>query len=143
MYDNRIISRSEYIVTSISNAAIDNRIIKRPYSDSKNPPSKKRKNSKSFNNSLNSAADEHQSSTDNSTPFYNELENMERLKSEENARLVQARFNRNNLNPHVHNNAAETEIHNKLSQAMDIPVDVSTLYKKVQLLSSLDNESEN
>jgi len=142
MTDNRIISRSEYIVTSISNAAIDNKIIKRPYSDSKNPPKKKRNNSKSFTNSLNSFA-EHQSSNDNSTPFYNELENMERLKSEENARLVQARFNKNNLNPHTSNNATETEIHNKLSQAMDVQVDVSTLYKKVQLLSSLNNESEN
>ncbi|RII34965.1 hypothetical protein D2A34_07080 [Clostridium chromiireducens] len=142
MSDNRIISRSEYVVTSVSNAAIDNRIIKRPYSDSKNPPRKKRENSKSFNNSLNAAA-KHLSSNDNSTTFYNELENMERLKSAENARIVQARFNKNNFNSHVSNNAAETEIHNKLSQAMDVEIDVSTLYKKVQLLSSLNDESEN
>lgn len=40
MSDNRIISRSEYIVASVSGAAIDNKIIKRPYTNPRNPSTK-------------------------------------------------------------------------------------------------------
>lgn len=69
---------------------------------------------------------------------------MARLKSEENSRLVQAKFNNKIKDSETsEKNPAETELHNKLAQAMDVDVDVSTLYKKVQLLNSLKNESNN
>ncbi|NRT77302.1 hypothetical protein [Clostridium beijerinckii] len=143
MSDNRIISRSEYIVASVSGAAIDNKIIKRPYTNPRNPSNKKQNSAKSFDNTLHSSASQ-SSSNDNSTAFSNELENMARLKSEENSRLVQAKFNNKIKNSETsEKNSTETELHNKLAQAMDVDVDVSTLYKKVQLLNSLKNESNN
>lgn len=138
MSDNRIISRSEYIVASVSGAAIDNKIIKRPYTNPRNPSNKKQNNAKSFDNTLQS------SSSDSQASFSNELENMARLKSEENSRLVQAKFNNKIKDSETSDkNPAQTELHNKLAQAMDVEVDVSTIYKKVQLLNSLKNESNN
>ena len=99
--------------------------------------------SDSFNDTLHSATS-HNSSNDDSTTFSNELENMLRLKSEENSRLVQAKFNQNTLNNSNSNKSiTETELHNKLSEAMGVEVDTSTLYKKVELLNSLRNESNN
>ena len=69
---------------------------------------------------------------------------MQRLKSEENSRLVQAKFNQSTLNNHNTNESiAETELHNKLGQAMGIEVDTSILYKKVELLNSLKKEYNN
>ncbi|MBN7573988.1 hypothetical protein C1H57_03215 [Clostridium sp. 2-1] len=142
MSDNRIISRSEYIVASVSGAAIDNKIIKRPYTNPRNPSNKKQNNAKSFDNTLHSSAS--QSSNDSQASFSNELENMARLKSEENSRLVQAKFNNKIKDSETSDkNPAQTELHNKLAQAMDVEVDVSTIYKKVQLLNSLKNESNN
>ena len=139
MSDNRRISRSEYIVASVSGAAIDNKIIKRPYTNPRNPSNKKQNNAKSFDNTLHSSASQ-SSSNDSQASFSNELENMARLKSEENSRLVQAKFNNKIKDSETSDkNPAQTELHNKLAQAMD----VSTIYKKVQLLNSLKNESNN
>ena len=150
MYDNRIISDSHYVVNSINGSTVDNRISKRPYSKSPVPPRKKEKTSDSFDDTLHSTISRN-SSNDDSAPFSNELENMLRLKSEENARLVQSKFNRNTLsdsdskttNNNNNINIAETELHNKLSQAMEIKVDTSIISKKVELLNALRNESNN
>ena len=143
MYDNRIISQSEYVVTGVAKSTTDNRITKRPYNKKPVSPSKKQNTSDSFEDTLHSTAS-HNSSNDNSTTFSNELENKLRLQSEENARLVQAKFNHNTLNDSNSNkNISETELHNKLSQAMEIEVDTSTLSKKIELLNSLRNESNN
>ena len=141
MYDNRIISDSHYVVASINGSTVDNRISKRPYTKPTVPPRKKEKPSDSFDDTLHSTIS-HNSSNDDSAPFSNELENMLRLKSEENARLVQRKFNQNTLsNSNSNKNIAETEFHNKLSQAMEVKVDASTIYKKVELLNALRNES--
>jgi len=145
MYDNRIISDSQYVVSSINASTVDNRISKRPYSKPPVPPRKKEKPSDSFDDTLHSTIS-HDSSNDDSAPFSNELENMLRLKSEENARLVQSKFNHNTSSDSSSNNTntlAETEFHNKLSQAMEVKVDASTIYKKVELLNALRNESNN
>lgn len=144
MYDNRIIAQSEYVVASVSSSTTDNRITKRPYTKKQPvPPSKSQNTSDSFEDTLHSTTS-HNSLNDNSATFSNELENKLRLKSEENARLVQAKFNHNIVNDSNSNkNAAETELHNKLSQAMEIEVDTSTLSKKIELLNSLRNESNN
>lgn len=143
MYDNRIISDSHYVVASINGSTVDNRISKRPYTKPTVPPRKKENPSDSFDDTLHSTTS-HNSSNDDSAPFSNELENMLRLKSEENARLVQSKFNHNTLSDsssHNTNTLAETELHNKLSQAMEVKVDTSTLYKKVELLNALRSES--
>lgn len=96
-----------------------------------------------FDNTLHSSASQ-SSSNDSQASFSNELENMARLKSEENSRLVQAKFNNKIKDSETSDkNPAQTELHNKLAQAMDVEVDVSTIYKKVQLLNSLKNESNN
>ena len=149
MSDNRIISDSEYVVTSVAKSTADNRITKRPYTKRPVSDSKKKNDSDSdsFDDNLHSATP-HNSSNDNSTTFSNELENKLRLQSEENARLAQAKFNQNTLNnpnPNFNFNKsiAEIELHNKLSQAMQVEVDTSTLSKKIELLNSLRNESNN
>ena len=143
MYDNRIISDSQYVVNSITGSATNNRISKRPYTKTTVSPSKKQIASDSFDDTLHSAIS-HTSSNDDSTNFSNELENKLRLKSEENARLVQSKFSQNTLNDSSSNkNIAETELHNKLSQAMEIEVDTSILSKKIELLNLLRNESNN
>ena len=143
MYDNRIISQSEYVVTGVAKSTVDNRITKRPYNKRPVSPSKKKNTSDSFEDTLHSTTS-HSSANDNSTTFSNELENKLRIQSEENARLVKAKFNHNTLNDSNSNkNIAETELHNKLSQAMAIEVDTSTLSKKIELLNSLTNQSNN
>lgn len=141
MSDNRIISKSKYVVTRVSGSTVDNNISKRPYTNDSASSDKRQNASDSFNKTLHSAAS-HSSSNDDSPAFSNELENMLRLKSEENSRLVQAKFANSNLNTaNSHKNASETEFHHKLSQAMETEVDVSTLYKKIELLNSLKDES--
>jgi len=143
MYDNRIISKSKYNVTGVDRiTATDNNLTKRSYNTSTPVSnSKKQSDSNSFNDNLNSTISRN-SSNDDSTTFSNELENTLRLKSEENSRLVQSKFKENTLNDSNSNkNIAETEFHNKLSEAMSVEVDTSTIYKKVQLLNSLKNES--
>lgn len=146
MSDNRIISKSKYVVTGVDRTTVaDNNLTKRPYTSTPVSHSKKHTDSDSFNDTLNSAIS-HNSSNDDSKTFSNELENTLRLKSEENARLVQAKFNQSTLtdsNSNSNKSIAETELHNKLSEAMGVKVDVSTLYKKVELLNSLRNESNN
>src|SRR5471030_1716059 len=97
MSDNRIISKSKYVVNSVSSSTTDNRITKKPYTDAPVSHNKRQNASDSFNDTLHSATS-HNSSNDDSTSFSNELENKLRLKSEENARLVQAKFNQNALN---------------------------------------------
>lgn len=152
MYDNRIISDSQYVVNSINGSTVDNRISKRPYTKQPVPPRKKKNPSDSFDDTLHSTTSRN-SLNDDSTPFSNELENMLRLKSEENARLVQSKFNHNTLNDsdsaENNNNTTttttttntETLLHNKLSQAMDIKVDTTIISKKVELLNALRNQS--
>ena len=149
MYDNRIISDSQYVVNSINGSTVDNRISKRPYTKQPVPPRKKKNPSDSFDDTLHSTTSRN-SLNDDSTPFSNELENMLRLKSEENARLVQSKFNHNTLNDSdsaENNNTTttttntETLLHNKLSQAMDIKVDTTIISKKVELLNALRNQS--
>ncbi|AWK51193.1 hypothetical protein DIC82_09240 [Clostridium beijerinckii] len=137
MYDNRIISDSHYVVNSVNGSTVDNRISKRPYTKPPVPPRKKKNPSDSFEDTLHSTTP-HNSSNDNSTTFSNELENKLRLKSEENLRLVQSKFINNNSNhSDSDKNIAETELLNKLSEAMEVNVDVSTIYKKVELLNTL------
>ena len=152
MYDNRIISDSQYVVNSVNGSTVDNRISKRPYTKQPVPPRKKKNPSDSFDDTLHSTTSRN-SLNDDSTPFSNELENMLRLKSEENARLVQSKFNHNTLNDsdsaeNNNNNTTtntntntETLLHNKLSQAMDIKVDTTIISKKVELLNALRNQS--
>ena len=143
MYDNRIIPISEYVVAAISMCATDNRLTKRPYTKTPVSHTKKQNVSDSFDDTLHSTTS-HNLSNDNSKTFSNELENSLRLQSEENSRLVQAKFNQNTLNySNSNKNVAETELHNKLSQAMEVKVDISTLTKKVELLNALRNESDN
>lgn len=147
MYDNRIISSSEYVVTSVTSATTDNRLTKRPYTRSRVYLNKKQKASNSFDDTVHSAAS-HNLSNDTSPDFSNELENKLRLQSEENARLAQLKFNQDTANdfnsgpnPNSARNVADIELHNKLSQAMDIKVDTSILSKKINLLNSLRDES--
>lgn len=141
MYDNRIISDSQYVVNSVNSSTVDNRITKRPYTKSPVPPRKKQNPSDSFDDTLHSATS-NTSSNDDSKTFSNELENMQRLKSEENSRLVQAKFNQTTLTKaNANKNIVDIELHNKLSGAMAIEVDTSILCKKIDLLNSLRNES--
>ena len=141
MPDNRIISKSKYIVTSVTSPATDNRLTKRPYTDTPDFHDKRHNASDSFTDTLSSASS-HKSPNNDSTTFSNELENMERLKSEENSRLVQLQFKHNTFNHSApHENITSTELHHKLSQAMSVEVDPSLLSKKIELLNSLRHES--
>ena len=141
MSDNRIISKIKYNVTGVARTTTDNYITKRPYTSTPASHNKRQSDSDSFDDNLHSAIS-HNSSNDDSKSFSNELENKLRLKSEENLRLVQSKFNQNTLNDSNSNrNIAETELHNKLSQAMAIEVVTSTLCKKIELLHSLKKQS--
>lgn len=139
MSDNRITYDSKYIVTRVSGTAIDNKILKRPYNSTPNSSNKKQKSSNSFKNTISVTASE--SLHDDLPAFSNELENMERLKSEENSRLVQSRFSNNSNNTTINKNTSDTELHNKLKEATrDIEVDVSDVYKKLQLIRDLKDK---
>lgn len=138
MPDNRIVSSNKYIVTRISGTAIDNKISKRPYNNIKKSFNKKTKSPTSFNDTISVTSSE--SSPDTITTFSNELENMTRLKSEENSRLVQSRFSNNSTSTTVKKNTRniDTELHDKLKEATrDVEIDVSEVYKKIQLIRSL------
>ncbi|OOM74269.1 hypothetical protein CLPUN_39740 [Clostridium puniceum] len=143
MSDNRIISRSKYVVNGVTRITVENSITKRPYAKTDVSSDKRHNNSNSFNDNLHSKAKK-KDDNDNSLSFSNELDNMLRLKSEENSRLVQARFNHNILiEPKPINNPIETELHNKLGQAMgEGKIDTATLTKKIELLNALRNESK-
>ncbi len=137
MPDNRISSINKYAVGSVASISTENNITKRPYSNIPTSHTKRENTSDSFNDTLDSASS-HDSLNDNSETFSNELENALRLKSEENSRIVQAKFNDNTLtDSNFTKNNLETELHNKLSQAMDIEVDISIISRKIELLNSL------
>ena len=143
MSDNRIISKSKYVVNGVTRITAENSITKRPYNKTDVSSDKRHHDSNSFDDTLHSKAKKKADNND-SAGFSNELDNMLRLKSEENSRLVQARFNQNNLVEPKHiNNPAETEFQNKLNQAMgESKIDTATLTKKIELLNALRNESK-
>lgn len=138
MADNRIISKKKYIVNGVVSSTTDNNLTKRPYSTNAPISNNKRQPvSDSFNDTLNSVTS-HNLQNDSSIIFSNELENILKLKSEEHSRLIQAKFNNTTLNEQSSNKSiVDTELHNKLSDAMAVEVDISTLYKKIELLNSL------
>lgn len=149
MADNRIISNSEYIVFSVYRTATDNKIIKRPYDNSKNSSNRKQQTAETFNNTMKAAISPTAPPNNKSSAVSsaaettaNELENMSRLKSEENARLVQARFNNNNLDSYGANEnyTTNTDPHNTLDQSMEVDVDLSDIYKKIELLNTIKNK---
>ena len=143
MPDNRIISTSKYVVNGVTRITAENSITKRPYEKNNASSDKRHNNSNSFDDSLHSKSKK-KVDTDDSASFSNELDNKLRLKSEENSRLVQARFNHHDLvEPKPITNPIETELHNKLAQAMETgKVDSSALTKKIELLNALRHESK-
>ncbi|WP_160685207.1 hypothetical protein [Clostridium sp. C2-6-12] len=143
MFDNRVISRSKYVVNGVTRITAENSITKRPYSKTDVSSDKKHDDSHSFNETLHSKA-KRKGENEDLNSFENELDNMSRLRSEENSRLVQARFNHNNIDKYKPiNNPAETQLHNKIGQAMsEGKIDVSELARKVELLNALKNESK-
>lgn len=143
MPDNRIISRSKYVVNGVTRITAENSITKRPYEKNDASSDKRHSDSNSFDDTLHSKTKK-KADSDNSAGFSNELDNMLRLKSEENSRLVQARFNHHDLvEPKPITNPMETELHNKLGQAMkEGKIDSSALAKKIELLNALRYESK-
>lgn len=143
MFDNRVISKSKYVVNGVTRITAENSITKRPYSKTDVSSDKKHDNSNSFNETLHSKAKK-KDEDENKNNFINELDNMSRLRSEENSRLVQARFNHNKIDQYKPiDNPTETELHNKLRQAMsEGKVDASVLAKKIELLNALKNETK-
>ena len=143
MSDNRIISKSKYVVNGVTRITAENSITKRPYQKNDASSDKRHSDSNSFDDTLHSKAKKKADNND-SAGFSNELDNMLRLKSEENSRLVQARFNHHDLGePKPIAKPIETELHNKLSQAMEEgKIDSSTLTKKIELLNALRHESK-
>lgn len=143
MPDNRIISTSKYVVNGVTRITAENSITKRPYEKNDASSDKRHNNSNSFDETLHSKSKK-KIDNDDSASFSNELDNKLRLKSEENSRLVQARFNHHDLvEPKPITNPIETEFHNKLGQAMDEgKIDSSILTKKIELLNALRHESK-
>lgn len=143
MSDNRVISSSKYVVNGVTRITAENSITKRPYSKTDVSSDKKHDDSNSFNETLHSKSKKKHENED-SNDFVNELDNMSRLRSEENSRLVQAKFNHNKIDQYKPmDNPAETELHNKLGQAMsEVKADVSVLAKKIELLNALKNETK-
>lgn len=143
MFDNRVISRSKYVVNGVTRITAENSITKRPYSKTDVSSDKKHDDSNSFNETLHSKSKKKNENED-SNDFVNELDNMSRLRSEENSRLIQAKFNHNKIDQYKPmDNPTETELHNKLGQAMsEVKADVSVLAKKIELLNALKNETK-
>lgn len=143
MPDNRIISTSKYVVNGVTRITAENSITKRPYQKNDASSDKRHNNSNSFDDTLHSKSKK-KTDNDDSSGFLNELDNKLRLKSEENSRLVQARFNHHDSGePKPIANPAETELHNKLGQAMgESKIDASVLTKKIELLNALRHESK-
>lgn len=143
MSDNRVISGSKYVVNGVTRVTAENSITKRPYSKTDVSSDKKHDDSNSFNETLHSKSKKKNENED-SNDFVNELDNMSRLRSEENSRLVQAKFNHDKIDQYKPmDNPTETELHNKLGQAMsEVKADVSVLAKKIELLNALKNETK-
>lgn len=143
MFDNRVISRSKYVVNGVTRITAENSITKKPYSKTDVSSDKKHDDSNSFNETLHSKSKK-KDEDENSNDFVNELNNMSRLRSEEISRLIQAKFNNNKIEHYKPiNNPMDTELHNKLGQAMGSgKADVSALARKIELLNSLKNESK-
>lgn len=143
MPDNRIISTSKYVVNGVTRITAENSITKRPYEKNDASSDKRHNNSNSFDDTLHSKSKK-KTDNDDSSGFSNELDNKLRLKSEENSRLVQARFNHHDLGePKPIAKPIETELHNKLGQAMEEgKIDATSLTKKIELLNALRHESK-
>lgn len=141
MPDNRIISTSKYVVNGVTRITAENSITKRPYEKNDASSDKRHNNSNTFDDTLHSKS-KNKIDNDDSTSFSNELDNKLRLKSEENSRLIQARFSHHDLvEPKPITNPIETELHSKLGQTVgEGKIDSSILTKKIELLNALRHE---
>ncbi|EKQ53805.1 MULTISPECIES: hypothetical protein [unclassified Clostridium] len=139
MPDNKL-SSSSYTVSNISSTNTDTNIIRRPYANIPLSPGKRHNKSNSFRDTLNSIASKsshNSNSEDFSDLLSNELNNMVRLESTENSRLVKSSFGNN-----ASNEISNSNLNREFDEAV-IENNAALLCKKISLLNSLKKESNN
>ncbi|AQR93826.1 hypothetical protein [Clostridium saccharoperbutylacetonicum] len=145
MSDNKISSINKYSVSSVSKISTNTSITKRPYDGTSFSSGKGNDNSKSFKRTLKSSTKK-DASTEETHDFTNllssELNDRSILDSRETSRIINVHHDHT---PEIKNASTSDTIspekQAKLRAAMTVKVDTSEIYKKLQLLNSIKNDS--
>lgn len=145
MSDNKISSINKYSVSSVSKISTNTSITKRPYDGTSFSSGKGNDNSKSFKRTLKSSTKK-DASTEEAHDFTNllssELNDRSILDSRETSRIINVHHDHT---PEIKNTSTSDTIspekQAKLRAAMTVKVDTSEIYKKLQLLNSIKNDS--
>lgn len=145
MSDNKISSINKYSVSSVSKISTNTSITKRPYDGTSFSSGKGNDNSKSFKRTLKSSTKK-DASAEETHDFTNllssELNDRSILDSRETSRIINVHHDHT---PEIKNTSTSDTIspekQAKLRAAMTVKVDTSEIYKKLQLLNSIKNDS--
>jgi hypothetical protein len=146
MSDNKISSINKYSVSSVSKISTNTSITKRPYDGTSFSSGKGNDNSKSFKRTLKSSTKK-DPSTEETHDFTNllssELNDRSILDSRETSRIINVHHDHTpeTKNASTSDNTSSPERQAKLRAAMAVKVDTSEIYKKLQLLNSIKNDS--
>ena len=139
MSNNKFNFTNDYSVISVTSINTNTNIIKRPYANTSYSPNKKQSKSDSFEEelySLVSHKDSHDDFKNFSSLLTDELNDAVKLKNIENAKLLRANFKNSSSNLTNKNDTISNQPSSE-SGSNTIPIDVSAIYKKIELLNSL------
>lgn len=138
-YDNRIISSNPYVINTIDT---DNRILRRHYNKVPTYTNKKHDSSSNFKETLNSVSSISESNNfEEPTTFNNELDNVSL--PEDKSVINKSNFNTKNFSyPDSTKSFGNSELHDKINEAMSIEVDLTDICEKIKRLNSLKKESK-
>lgn len=139
MSNNKFNFTNDYSVIGVTSISTNTNIIKKPYTNTSYSTNKKQSKSDSFEEelySLVSHKDSHDDSKDFSSLLADELNDTVKLKNIENAKLLRASFKNSSSNLSSKNDNSSNQA-NSESRANTIQIDVSAIYKKIELLNSL------
>ncbi|MFT8350588.1 hypothetical protein [Clostridium saccharoperbutylacetonicum] len=145
MSDNKISSINKYSVSSVSKISTNTSITKRPYDGTSFSSGKGNDNSKSFKRTLKSSTKKdpsNEETRDFTNLLSSELNDRSILDSRETSRIINVHPDHT---PEIKNastsDTSSPERQAKLRAAMTVKIDTSEIYKKLQLLNSIKNDS--
>jgi hypothetical protein len=145
MSDNKISSINKYSVSSVSKISTNTSITKRPYDGTSFSSGKGNDNSKSFKRTLKSSTKKDPSNEethDFTNLLSSELNDRSILDSRETSRIINVHHDHTSeIKNTSTSDTISPEKQAKLRAAMTVKVDTSEIYKKLQLLNSIKNDS--
>lgn len=139
-YDNRIISSEPYIVNTINT---DNRISKRPKKKSPSYRNNKQNSPNTFEETPDSFPNKlkHEDNNKENPEFKNQLYNLSLAKNKTIIKKLYSN-NKDSSSNDSTKKIVNSELHYKIREAMNVEVDVSSIYEKIKQLNLIKKEPQ-